>query len=100
MTMLVVFTAFLGMDHKTAVGTSTFIMTFTALIAAISHMLIEPTIILERWNVLIICIIVTTVSSLLSAQFANRVKTRTVGLVTGVVLVILGGAMIFLNYCF
>ena len=75
-------------------------MTFTALIAAISHMLIEPTIILERWNVLIICIIVTTVSSLLSAQFANRVKTRTVGLVTGVVLVILGGAMIFLNYCF
>lgn len=100
MMMLVVFTAFLGMDHKTAVGTSTFIMTFTALIAAISHMVIEPTIILERWNVLLICIITTTVSSLLSAQFANKVKTRTVGIVTGVVLVLLGGAMIILNYCF
>ena len=61
MMMLVVFTAFLGMDHKTAVGTSTFIMTFTALIAAISHMVIEPTIILERWNVLIVCIVATTV---------------------------------------
>lgn len=31
MMMLVVFTAFLGMELKTAVGTSTFIMTFTAL---------------------------------------------------------------------
>lgn len=73
-------------------------MTFTALIAAISHMVIETTIILERWNVLIVCIVATTVSSLVSAQFANRVKTRTVGLVTGVVLVILGGSMILLNY--
>lgn len=98
--MLVVFTAFLGMNHKTTVGTSTFIMTFTALIAAISHIVIEPTIILERWNVLLVCIIVTTVSSLLSAQFANRVKTRTIGIVTGVVLVVLGGSMIVLNYCF
>lgn len=96
--MLIVFTAFLGMNHKTAVGTSTFIMTFTALIAAISYIIIEPTIILERWNVLIFCIIVTTISSLFSAQFANKVKTRTVGIVTGIVLVVLGGFMILLNY--
>lgn len=98
MMMLIVFTAFLGMNHKTAVGTSTFIMTFTALIAAISYIIIEPTIILERWNVLIFCIIVTTISSLFSAQFANKVKTRTVGIVTGIVLVVLGGFMILLNY--
>ena len=43
--MLIVFTAMLGYDRKTAVGTSTFIMTFTALIASISHILIEPTMI-------------------------------------------------------
>lgn len=98
MMMLIVFTAFLGMDHKTAVGTSTFIMTFTALIAAISHIVIEPSIILERWDVLLICIVATTISSLFSARFANSVKTRTVGIVTGVVLVILGGSMILLNY--
>ncbi len=42
MMMLVVFTAFLGMELKTAVGTSTFIMTFTALIASISHIVIHP----------------------------------------------------------
>lgn len=98
MMMLVVFTAFLGMSLKPAVGTSTFIMTFTALIASISHILIHPAIILERWNVLLICIVVATFFSLVSARFANKVDNRTVGLVTGVVLTILGGTMIVLHY--
>ena len=98
MMMLVVFTAFLGMELKTAVGTSTFIMTFTALIASVSHILIHPAIILERWNVMLICIIVATAASLISAQFANRVKNRTIGLVTGTVLTMLGAAMLILNY--
>ncbi len=98
MMMLVVFTVFLGYELKTAVGTSTFIMTFTALIAFISHVWIHPAIVMERWNVLIICVIVATISSLISAQFANRVSSRTVGLVTGVVLTILGASMIYLNY--
>lgn len=98
MMMLVVFTAFLGMELKTAVGTSTFIMTFTALIASTSHIMIHPAIILERWDVLLICIGVATASSLVSAQFANRVKSRTVGLVTGAVLTVLGAAMLILNF--
>ena len=98
MMMLVVFTAFLGMELKTAVGTSTFIMTFTALIASVSHILIHPAIVLERWDALIICIVTATVASLVSARFANRVKNRTVGLVTGAVLTVLGAAMLILNY--
>ena len=98
MMMLVVFTAFLGMELKTAVGTSTFIMTFTALIASASHILIHPAIILERWDVLLICITVATAASLISAQFANRVKNRTIGLVTGAVLTVLGAAMLILNF--
>ena len=98
MMMLVVFTAFLGMELKTAVGTSTFIMTFTALIASVSHIIIHPAIILERWDVLLICIVVATAASLVSAQFANRVKSRTVGLVTGIVLTVLVAAMLILNY--
>ena len=98
MMMLVVFTAFLGMELKTAVGTSTFIMTFTALIASISHILIHPAILLERWNVLLICMAVATVASLVSAQFANRVKNRMVGLVTGAVLTVLGAVMLILYY--
>lgn len=98
MMMLVVFTLFLGMDLKSAVGTSTFIMTFTALIASISHFIIDPTILTERWDTLIICILVATISSLISAQFANKVKNRTVGLATGFVLTLLGATMICLNY--
>lgn len=98
MMMLVVFTAFLGMELKAAVGTSTFIMTFTALIASVSHILIHPAILLERWPVLILCMTVATAASLASARFANRVDSRTVGLVTGVVLTLLGAALILLHY--
>lgn len=96
--MLVVFTAFLGMELKTAVGTSTFIMTFTALIASVSHILIHPAILLEKWNVMLLCITVATAASLFSARFANRVNNRTVGLVTGAVLTVLGGSMLLLNF--
>ena len=98
MMMLVVFTVFLGMELKTAVGTSTFIMTFTALIASVSHILIHPAIVLEKWSVMLVCIAVATIASLVSARFANRVKNRTVGLVTGAVLTVLGAAMLILNY--
>lgn len=98
MMMLVVFTAFLGMELKTAVGTSTFIMTFTALIASVSHIMIHPIILLEKWDVMLLCIVIATVSSLVSARFANRVSNRTVGLVTGAVLTLLGGAMLLLYF--
>ena len=98
MMMLVVFTAFLGMELKVAVGTSTFIMTFTALIASVSHIMIHPAILLERWPVLLCCMAVATAASLWSARFANRVNSRTVGLVTGVILTAMGALLIGLHY--
>ncbi len=98
MMMLVVFTVFLGMELKTAVGTSTFIMTFTALIASVSHILIHPAILLEKWNVMLLCITIATASSLISARFANRVNSRTVGLTTGAVLTLLGAGMLLLHF--
>lgn len=97
MMMLIVFTAMLGYERKTAVGTSTFIMTFTALIASVSHILIEPAIIYECWDFLLIAIVVATLFSLVSAKFANKVKGRIVGYVTGVILLILGLSMITIN---
>ena len=98
MMMLVVFTVFLGMDLKTAVGTSTFIMTFTALIASVSHILIHPAILFEKWDVMLVCMVTATAASLISARFANRVSGRIVGLVTGVCLTVLGALMIGLKY--
>ena len=97
MMMLIVFTAMLGYERKTAVGTSTFIMTFTALIASISHILIEPTIIFECWDFLLISVVVATLFSLISARFANKVNGKVVGLVTGAILLLLGLSMITIN---
>ena len=73
-------------------------MTFTALIASVSHILIHPAIIFEKWDMMLLCIAVATASSLISARFANRVSNRTIGLATGIVLTALGAAMIILNY--
>ena len=97
MMMLIVFTAMLNYDRKTAVGTSTFIMTFTALIASVSHILIEPAIVVECWDYLLLSIVVATFFAMISARFANRVKPKTVGCVTGWILLILGLVMIFFN---
>ncbi len=98
MMMLVVFTAFLGMSLKPAVGTSTLIMTFTALIAFVSHALVDPTLLLERWDVLLLCMAVESGASIVSARFANRVDSRTVGLATGAILTVLGLAMLGIHY--
>jgi len=97
MMMLIVFTAMLGYDRKTAVGTSTFIMTFTALIASVSHVLIEPTIVLECWKHLLLAIVVATAFSIVSARFANRVNGRVVGYVTGGILLLLGLSMLTIS---
>ena len=78
MMMLVVFTAFLGMELKTAVGTSTFIMTFTALIASVSHILIHPAILLEKWDVMLLCIAVMcnrNRNGIVNVETANK-KTK------------------------
>lgn len=97
MMMLIVFTAMLGYDRRTAVGTSTFIMTFTALIASVSHIAMEPAILLECGDSLLLSIVVATFFSLVSARFANRINAKAVGLVTGATLLLLGLAMIVLN---
>ena len=95
--MLIVFTAMLGYDRRTAVGTSTFIMTFTALIASVSHVMMEPAILLECWDYLLFSVIAATFFSLVSAQFANKVNGRAVGCVTGAILFMLGLSMTVIN---
>lgn len=98
MMMLIVFTVFLGYDRKTAVGTSTFIMTFTALIASVSHIIIEPHVISDYWQFFVTGIAVETVFSIVCAQFANKADPKVVGLITGILLTVLGVVLIFLNY--
>lgn len=98
MMMLLVFTLFLKMGQRTAVGTSTFIMTFTALIAGISHIIIDPGILTYNSHILIFCVIITALFSIGSARFANKVDKKVVGITTGVVLTLLGLSMLILFY--
>lgn len=87
MMMLLILTTVLGYELKTAVGTSVFIMTFTALTGAVSHFTIGGT---PNWLVWILCIIFTFIWARIAAVFANKATSKTLNRATGIILVILG----------
>lgn len=87
MMMLLILTSVLGYELKTAVGTSVFIMTFTALTGAVSHFAIGGA---PDWPVFILCVIFTLLWARIAAVFANKATPKTLNRVTGVILVILG----------
>ena len=87
MMMLLILTSVLGYELKTAVGTSVFIMAFTALTGAVSHFAIGG---MPDWTVWILCVIFTLIWARIAALFANKATTKTLNRVTGVILVILG----------
>ncbi len=87
MMMLLILTSVLGYELKTAVGTSVFIMTFTALTGAISHFAIGG---MPDVTVWLLCIVFTFIWARIAAVFANRASAKTLNRATGVILVILG----------
>ena len=90
MMMLLVLTSVLGYELKTAVGTSVFIMTFTALTGAVSHFVIGG---LPDILVWVLCVIFTLVWARIAAVFANKAEPKTLNRATGVVLVVLGAVI-------
>lgn len=96
--MLLVFTIFFGMERRTAVGTSTFIMALAALVAFGAHAVAEVDILLERWDVLAVCAPVATLGAVVSSLFANKVNGKIVGIVTGAILTVLGVVLLILNF--
>lgn len=94
MMMLIILTSVLGYELKTAVGTSVFIMTFTALTGAVSHFVIGG---MPDTTALIVCVIATFVGAQVSALFANKASAKTLNRVTGVVLAVLGAAMLIVS---
>ncbi len=94
MMMLFVLTMVLGYELKTAVGTSVFVMTFTALTGALSHFAIGGA---PDWWILIFCSLSTLLWARIAAVFANKAQPKTLNRVTGVVLVILGAAILIFN---
>ena len=94
MMMLFILTFVLGYDLKTAVGTSVFVMTFTAFTGAASHFYFGE---LTGGMVpaLFLCAAFTLLGSVVTSAMSNRMKPENTNRATGVVLVILGIAMIF-----
>ena len=90
MMMLLILTSVLGYELKTAVGTSVFIMTFTALTGAVSHLAIGGT---PDWTVWILCVVFTFLWARIAAVFANKATPKTLNRATGVILVVLGVAV-------
>ena len=95
MMMLLILTSVLGYELKTAVGTSVFIMTFTALTGAVSHFAIggAP----DVWC-LVFCVLSTLLWARIAAKFANKASPTVLNRATGAVLAVLGGAMVLVNY--
>ena len=93
--MLLVLTSVLGYELKTAVGTSVFIMSATALTGAVSHFAIggAPDI-----TSLILCVVSTLVFAQIASVLANKASAKTLNRVTGVILVVLGVAILGVNY--
>ena len=87
MMMLLLLTGVMGYELKTAVGTSVFIMTFTALTGSVSHFAIGGA---PQWLPFFLCIIFTFGFAQLAARIANRARAKTLNRATGVILVILG----------
>jgi len=90
MMMLLILTSIMGYELKTAVGTSVFIMTFTALTGAVSHFVIGG---MPDFLILGLCIAFTLIWAQIAAIFANKAQPKTLNRATGIVLVVLGAVI-------
>ena len=95
MMMLLLLTSLLWYELKTAVGTSVFIMAFTAFTGAVSHFAIGG--MPDVWC-LLFCVASTLLWARIAAKFANKASAVTLNRATGVVLAVLGVVILGVNY--
>lgn len=96
MMMLLILTGVLGYELKTAVGTSVFIMTFTALTGSVSHFALSGGI--AHWGYLIVCVISTYIFAEIAAKVANRSSPKMLNRATGLLLTMIGILIIVVTY--
>lgn len=97
MMMLLILTSVLGYELKTAVGTSVFIMAFTAFTGALSHFAIGGA---PDLLILVLCVFFTLLWARIAARFANKASAITLNRATGVILAVLGSVILAVNYLF
>ena len=95
--LLFVLTSFLGYEMHMAVGTSVFIMAFTALTGGISHFAIGG---MPDPGSLILCVLFTLIWARIAAVLANKASTKTLNRVVGVVMVTTSIFIIVFNMIF
>ena len=95
--MLFVLTSFLGYEMHMAVGTSVFIMAFTALTGGISHFAIGG---MPDVTCLVLCVVFTLLWAKIAAAIANRASAVTLNRVVGIVMILTGIVILLVNYVF
>ena len=95
--LLITLTSVLGYGLKTAVGTSTFIMAFTALTGAVAHIAIGG---IPNMTALVLCVAFALIGARVSALFANKVDAKKQNQVTGASLCALGVVLACVNWFF
>ena len=95
MRMLLVLVSVLGYELKTAVGTSVFIMAFTAFTGAVSHFAIGGGV--TDVSILVMCVLFTLIAAQITARFANKASAKTMNRMLGIGLSLMSLAMILVN---
>lgn len=95
MMLLFVLTSFLGYEIHMAVGTSVFIMAFTALIGGVSHIYIGG---IPDLFCLICCVIFTLIWARIASVIANKASEKTLSRIAGMVMVITSLVVLGFNF--
>lgn len=95
MMLLFVLTSILGYEVHKAVGTSVFIMTFTALIGGVSHFGISG---MSNIPILVLCVIFTFIWARIASVIANKASERTLCRAAGVVMVVTSVIILYFNF--
>ena len=95
MMLLLVLTSFLGYPMHLAVGTSVFIMAFTALTGGVSHFMIGG---LPDVLCLVLCVLFTLIWARIAAKIANKAEAKTLNRVVGIVMIVTSIVILAVNY--
>lgn len=95
MMLLFVLTSFLAYELHMAVGTSVFIMMFTALTGGASHFVIGG---IPDVTTLVLCVVFTLIWARIAAVIANKSDAKTLNRVVGVVMIVTSVVILAVNY--
>lgn len=109
MLLLLVLTVFLGFEMHKAVGTSVFVMSFSAFAGAAFHILIEwifaggvntNNLVLSEnfFNLMILCIMFTMIFSLIGSKIANYLSEKRLNIFSGIMLLFIALTVAFVQY--